>query len=45
METDKYVQEWYVNPSRDPLLVSLLLRVAHLLGQHVNQQGEMMQKE
>jgi cell fate regulator YaaT (PSP1 superfamily) len=43
MESGKYEWEWYDDPSRGPPVATLFLRVTHLLGNHVNHQGEMRQ--
>jgi hypothetical protein len=40
VEIGKYVREWY----DDPLVATLFPRVTHLLGNHVNHQGETRKK-
>jgi hypothetical protein len=45
MESDKYVTERYDNPSRRPPSSNIFSEGDHLLGQHVNHQDDMRQKE
>jgi hypothetical protein len=44
VESDKYGWDGMMTLQGDPLVATLFLRVTHLLGKHVNHQGEMRQK-
>jgi hypothetical protein len=44
VESGKYEREWYDDPSRRPPSSNPFPRVTHLLGNHVNHQGEIRQK-
>jgi hypothetical protein len=44
VKSGKYVREWYDDPSRRPPIATLSPRVTHIIGNHVNHQGEIRQK-
>jgi hypothetical protein len=44
VKSGKYVREWYDDPSKRPPVETLSPRVTHLLGNHVNHQGEISKK-
>jgi hypothetical protein len=44
MESGKYERKWYDNPSRRPPSRNPFPEGGHLLGNHVNHQGEIRKK-